>query len=55
MTTFLKNLTLPVVSANLDASKEPEFDALFTKSTVLNVGGEQIVNNMLISQDNNVW
>ena len=42
MTTFLKNLTLPVVSANLDASKELELDALFTKSTVLKVGGEQI-------------
>ena len=42
LTTFLQNVTFPVVSANIDANEEPAFAVLFTKSTVLNVSGEQI-------------
>ena len=42
LATFLRNVTCPVVSANIDASEEPVLTALFTKSTVLNVSGEHI-------------
>ena len=42
LTTFLQNLTFPVVSANIDASKEPTLAACFIKSTVVKVTGEMI-------------
>ncbi|XP_033635029.1 5'-nucleotidase-like [Asterias rubens] len=42
LTQFLNDLDAQVVCANLDASNEPAIDGLFTKSTVLAVGGEKI-------------
>ncbi|XP_033635028.1 5'-nucleotidase-like [Asterias rubens] len=42
LTTFLNDLDAQVVCANMDASNEPAIDGLFTKSTVLAVGGEMI-------------
>ena len=39
---FLNNLTVPVVSANVDISREPRLQGLFTKSIIKNVGGETI-------------
>ncbi|KAL3883277.1 hypothetical protein ACJMK2_029560 [Sinanodonta woodiana] len=39
---FLKNITIPVVSANLDVSDEPRLQGLFNKSVILNVNGTRI-------------
>ncbi|KAJ8023887.1 5'-nucleotidase [Holothuria leucospilota] len=39
---FLKNVTFPALSSNINASLEPELEALFQKSVILNVGGEMI-------------
>ncbi|XP_064605250.1 snake venom 5'-nucleotidase-like [Liolophura sinensis] len=39
---ILTNTTFPVLSSNIDASKEPSIDGLFQKSTVLTVAGEKI-------------
>ncbi|KAJ8023885.1 5'-nucleotidase [Holothuria leucospilota] len=39
---FLRNVTFPVLSSNIDASSEPELEALFQKSVVLSVSGEMI-------------
>ena len=38
----MKNVTFPVLSANIDASLEPEMAPLLAPSTVLDVGGEKI-------------
>ncbi|XP_072021390.1 5'-nucleotidase-like [Amphiura filiformis] len=39
---FLKDVDFPVISCNIDASKEPVIDGLFNKSVILTVGGERI-------------
>ncbi|XP_077988167.1 snake venom 5'-nucleotidase-like [Glandiceps talaboti] len=39
---FLNNVSFPVISANVDASNEPEIDGLYHPSTLLSIGGEQI-------------
>ncbi|KAL3883275.1 hypothetical protein ACJMK2_029558 [Sinanodonta woodiana] len=39
---FLKNITIPVVNANIDVSGEPRLQGLFNKSVVLNVNGTRI-------------
>ena len=39
---FLRDVDFPVVSANIDASLEPIIEGLFSKSVILNVGGEYI-------------
>ncbi|XP_071801378.1 snake venom 5'-nucleotidase-like [Asterias amurensis] len=39
---FLRDVNASVVSCNIDASKEPSINGLFTKSTVLTIGGEKI-------------
>ncbi|KAK3603342.1 hypothetical protein CHS0354_025948 [Potamilus streckersoni] len=39
---FLKNITIPVVSANIDVSGEPRLQGLFNKSIILNVNGTKI-------------
>ncbi|KAK3603341.1 hypothetical protein CHS0354_025947 [Potamilus streckersoni] len=39
---FLKNITIPVVSANIDVSGEPHLQGLFNKSIILNVNGTRI-------------
>ena len=39
---FLRGVNFPVISANIDSNKNPEFGRLFTKYTVLTVGGEKI-------------
>ncbi|XP_071955329.1 snake venom 5'-nucleotidase-like [Antedon mediterranea] len=39
---FLRNVTFPVLSSNMDASAEPVLDGLTNKSIVYNVGQEKI-------------
>ncbi|KAJ8023886.1 5'-nucleotidase [Holothuria leucospilota] len=39
---FLRNVTFPVVSSNINSTLEPELEALFQKSVILNIGGELI-------------
>lgn len=39
---FLDNITFPVVSCNLDASREPRLNGRFNKSTVLTIKGQKI-------------
>lgn len=39
---FLDSVNFPVISSNIDASAEPAIDGKFVKSTVVDVGGEQI-------------
>ncbi|EDV20332.1 uncharacterized protein TRIADDRAFT_32243 [Trichoplax adhaerens] len=39
---FLKGVNFPVISANIDATKNPDFGKLFTKYTILTMGGEKI-------------
>ena len=39
---FMKNVTFPVLSANINASQEPEMEPLLAPSTVLDVGGEKV-------------
>ncbi|XP_013418359.1 5'-nucleotidase-like [Lingula anatina] len=39
---FLRNVTFPVLSANIDAQNVPEMQGMYQKSMVLNVNGEQI-------------
>ncbi|XP_013418346.1 5'-nucleotidase-like, partial [Lingula anatina] len=39
---FLRSVTFPVLSANIDAQNVPEMQGTYQKSTVLNVNGEQI-------------
>ena len=42
LTPFLRNVTFPVLSCNIDASLEPSLQGLFKKSTVKTIGGERI-------------
>ncbi len=39
---FMKNVTFPTLSANIDATLEPEVNALLAPSTVLQVGGQKV-------------
>ncbi|XP_078655787.1 snake venom 5'-nucleotidase-like [Branchiostoma floridae x Branchiostoma belcheri] len=39
---FLRLTNFTVLSANIDATREPEFQSLFSRSVTLNVGGERI-------------
>ncbi|XP_070570251.1 5'-nucleotidase-like [Ptychodera flava] len=39
---FLNNATFPVISANIDATQEPEIDGLYTPSTILQIDGTQV-------------
>ncbi|XP_034946724.1 protein 5NUC-like [Chelonus insularis] len=39
---FLKNVTFPIVTSNLDLSGEPEIAALMERSIILNVAGRKI-------------
>ena len=39
---FMENVTFPVLSANINASLEPEMEALLAPSTVLDVGGDKV-------------
>ena len=39
---FLENVRFPVVSANIDATKDPIMKGTFNKSVVLEVGGQRI-------------
>ncbi|XP_071113275.1 5'-nucleotidase-like [Haliotis cracherodii] len=39
---FLEDVTVPVLSANIDASQEPRIQGLFRKSTVVTIGGQKI-------------
>ncbi len=39
---FMRNVSFPLVSANIDATAEPEVAALLAPSAVLTVGGEKI-------------
>jgi 5'-nucleotidase len=42
LASFIKGAYFPVISANIDASQEPELDDLIKPYVVLEVGGEQI-------------
>ena len=39
---YIQQLPFPVLSSNIDASKEPALKSALNRSTVLNVGGENI-------------
>ena len=39
---FIRNVTFPVISANINASQEPKMEPLLAPSTVLDVGGEKV-------------
>ncbi|XP_066271352.1 snake venom 5'-nucleotidase-like [Branchiostoma lanceolatum] len=42
LTKFLRQTNFSVVSANVNATREPEFESLFSRSVTLNVSGEMI-------------
>ncbi|XP_066280832.1 snake venom 5'-nucleotidase-like [Branchiostoma lanceolatum] len=42
LVTFLRDVNFPVVSANINTSREPELRSLFSPSVVLNVSGEYL-------------
>ena len=42
MAPFLNAVNFPVLSSNIDSSKEPVIDGLFNKSVVFDVAGEMI-------------
>ena len=39
---YLRNLTVPVLSANLDVSREPALQGQFNASRVMEVGGVKV-------------
>lgn len=51
---FLDNITFPVVSSNLDASREPRLNGRFNKSVVLTVKGHKIGVIGYITEDTSV-
>lgn len=42
LSSFLEDINFDMVSANLNATLDPEFESLFNKSTVLEVDGQKI-------------
>ena len=42
LTDYLSNVTFPIISCNLDSSREPDLEELYQASILLTVGGERI-------------